>query len=181
VSEPGFTKLGEELRVQGHHFTVMTARFRGPAGEEFERDIVHHPGAVAVVALHEDRSVTLVRQFRAALDHHLLELPAGLRDVHGEPEARTAARELAEEAGLLAGELEHLATVHVAPGLSDETVTVFLARDLEEVLADRQGVEEQAMTVERVGLAEALVMVEEGRITDAKTIIGLTFAERRLR
>jgi len=181
VNEPGFTKLGEELRAQGHHFTLVTARFRGPDGEEFERDVVHHPGAVAVVPLHDDGSVTLVRQFRASLDHDLLELPAGLRDVDGEHEARTAERELEEEAGLAAGRLEHLVTAHIAPGLSDETISIFLGRDLRAVAHDRQGVEEQAMTVERLSLRDALAMVADGRLTDAKTIIGLSLVERRLR
>ncbi|MEO7572792.1 MAG: NUDIX hydrolase [Acidimicrobiales bacterium] len=177
----GFTKLGEDELVRGHIFTVVKARFRGPGGDEFERHIVHHPGAVAVVPLHDDGSVTLVRQYRAALDRDLLELPAGTRDVEGEPEARTAERELTEEAGLRAGTIEHLVTLHNAPGLSDEAVTVFLAQDLRGVADDRQGVEEEAMTVERIALSEALAMVDDGRITDAKTIIGLTLTERRLR
>jgi ADP-ribose pyrophosphatase len=179
VNQPGFVKLGEELRARGHHFTFVTARFRGPHGDEFERDVVRHPGAVAVVPLHDDRTVTLVRQFRAALDHDLLELPAGLRDVDGEADERTAERELAEEAGLAAGSLEHLVTYHTAPGLSDETLTVFLGRHLRAVVDDRQGVEEEAMTVERVSLEDALAMVADGRITDGKTIIGLTLTAQR--
>ena len=181
MTDPGFTKLGEEPRAQGHHFRLVAARFRGPDGEEFERDVIHHPGAVAVVPLHDDGTVTLVRQFRAALDRDLLELPAGVRDVHGEAEARTAEREMEEEVGLAAASMEHLVTLHSAPGFCDETVSVFLGRDLREVTDDRQGVEEQAMTVERMPLVEALAMVEDGRITDSKTIIGLTLTERRLR
>lgn len=176
----GFTKLDEEELARGHLFTVVKARFRGPDGEEFERHVVHHPGAVAVVPLHDDGTVTLLRQYRAALEHDLLELPAGTRDVHGEDEQRTAERELVEEAGLAASSLEHLVTLHNAPGLSDETVSVFLAQGLTEVADDRQGVEEESMTVERVPLADALAMVDDGRITDAKTIIGLALTARRL-
>ncbi len=86
-----------------------------------------------------------------------------------------------EEAGLAAGSIENLVTLHNAPGMSDETVTVFLAQGLSEVADDRQGVEEESMTVERIALTEALAMVDDGRITDAKTIIGLTLTERRLR
>ncbi len=177
----GFAKLSEEELLRGHLFTVVKARFRSPGGDDFERHVVHHPGAVAVVPLHEDGTITLVRQYRAALDHDLLELPAGTRDVAGEPEARTAERELVEEAGLAAGSIENLVTLHNAPGMSDETVTVFLAQGLSEVADDRQGVEEESMTVERIALTEALAMVDDGRITDAKTIIGLTLTERRLR
>jgi 8-oxo-dGTP pyrophosphatase MutT (NUDIX family) len=175
----GFTKLGEEELVRGHVFSVVKARFRGPGGEEFERHVVHHPGAVAVVPLHDDGTVTLVRQYRAALEHDLLELPAGTRDLADESERTTAERELVEEAGLAASTIEHLVTFHNAPGLSDEAVVVFLARGLTEVPDDRQGVEEEAMVVERIPLADALVMIGDGRITDAKTIIGLTLVARR--
>lgn len=180
MSRPtGFTRLGEEERARGYAFTVVKARFRGPDGTEFERDIIRHVGAVAVVPLHDDGSVTLVRQYRASLDHDLLELPAGVSDVSGEPDARTAAREMAEEAGLAAASLEHLVTIHIAPGMSDERIALFLGRDLTTVADDRQGEEEQAMTVERVALREAIAMIGDGRITDAKTVIGLLLTERR--
>jgi ADP-ribose pyrophosphatase len=174
----GFTKLGEEELVRSKVFRVVRSRFRGPDGDEFERHIVHHPGAVAVVPLHDDGTVTLVRQYRVALEDDLLELPAGTKDVEGEAERVTAERELAEEAGLAADRVEHLTTFHNAPGMSDETVSIFLARDLREVAHDRQSVEEHAMTVERLSLDEALGMIEDGRITDAKTIIGLTLTAR---
>jgi len=175
----GFTRLGEEELVRGHVFSVVKVRFRGPGGEEFERHVIRHPGAVAVVPLHDDGTVTLVRQYRAALDHDLLEVPAGTRDLADEVEQRTAERELVEEAGLAASSLEHLVTFHNAPGLSDEAVVVFLARGLTEVADDRQGVEEEAMVVERIALSDALVMIDDGRITDAKTIIALTLVARR--
>ncbi len=177
----GFTKVGEEELVRGHVFRVVRSRFSGPDGDEFERTIVHHPGAVAVVPLHDDGTVTLVRQYRVALEQELLEVPAGTCDVDGEAWQTTAERELAEEAGLAAGRVEHLATFHNAPGMSDERIIVFLARDLRVVPHDRQSAEEHAMTVERIPLDEALAMVVDGRLTDAKTIIGLTLAERRLR
>jgi ADP-ribose pyrophosphatase len=175
-----FTKLGEVELVRSHVFQVVRTTFADDAGDEFERTIVRHPGAVAVVPLHDDGTVTLVRQYRPALDATLLELPAGTRDVPGEPEAVTAARELAEEAGLSAGRMDELTTVHNAPGMSDETIALFLARDLGVVPHDRQSVEEHAMTVERTPLAVLLDMVAEGALTDAKTIIGLTLTARRL-
>ena len=177
----GFTKVGEEELARGHVFRVVRSRFSGPDGGEFERTIVHHPGAVAVVPLHDDGTVTLVRQYRVALEDELLEIPAGTRDVDGEDLQVTAERELAEEAGLAAGRVEHLTTFHNAPGMSDERIIVFLARDLREVPHDRQSAEEHAMTVERIPLGEALAMVADGRLTDAKTIIGLTLTEQRLR
>jgi len=179
ASDAGFTKLGEEEVARGFHFTVARALFRTRSGDEFTRDVVHHPGAVAVVPLHADGTVSLVRQFRAALDADLLELPAGLRDVAGEAPEQTARRELVEEVGLEAGLLEHLVTFHNSPGFCDEDVVVFLATGLRVVPHDRQGVEEEALTVERMPVGEALTMVDDGRITDAKTIIGLALVARR--
>ena len=176
-----FAKLGEQEIATGFRFTVVRGRFRGPDGEEFERDVVHHPGAVAVVPLHDDGTVTLVRQYRASLDSELLEVPAGLRDVDGEDDELTAARELQEEAGLAAGRLERLVGFHNSPGFCDEQVVVFLATELTEVPDDRHGAEEQLMTLERVPLADALAMVDDGRITDAKTIIGLLLTDGRPR
>lgn len=174
-----FARIADVEVHRGFRFSVHRVRYRAADGTEFERDVVRHPGAVAAVPLHDDGTVTLVRQFRAALDGSLLELPAGLRDVEGEPDERTAERELIEEAGLAAGRLELLTTFHNSPGFCDESVSVYLATGLREVDHDRQGIEEQLMTTERVSLDDALAMVDDGRITDAKTIIGLTLTARR--
>lgn len=179
MAHPHFTKLSEVELLRGYAFRACKARFRGPDGTEFERDVLHHPGAVAVLPLHADGTVTLVRQYRPALDADLVEIPAGIRDVDGEDDRTTAARELVEEAGLQAGHLELLATFHNAPGYCDESVAIFLATELTAVADDRQGAEEQVMTVERLPLAEALAWVDDGRITDAKTIIGLGTLARR--
>ena len=175
----GFAKLREEVIAHGFRFTVARAWFRAADGSEFERHIVHHPGAVAILPLHTDDTITMVRQFRAALDGDLLELPAGLRDVDGEDDATTAARELIEETGLAAGRLEPLVTFHNSPGYCDETVSVFLATELRAVDEDRQGIEEEAMVIERLPLAEVMAMADDGRITDAKTLIGLGALLRR--
>jgi 8-oxo-dGTP pyrophosphatase MutT (NUDIX family) len=174
-----FTKVADTQVHRGFRFTVNQVRYRADDGTEFDRDVVRHPGAVAVVPLHDDDTVTLVRQFRAALDGDLLELPAGLRDVSGESDQRTAERELIEEVGLAADHFEPLVTFHNSPGFCDETVGVFLATGLHPVDDDRQGIEEQHMTVERLPLHDTLAMIADGRITDAKTIIGLTLTARR--
>lgn len=175
-----FTLVADTEVHRGFRFTVHEVRYRAMDGTEFDRDVVRHPGAVAVVPLHDDGTVTLVRQFRAALDGELLELPAGLRDVEGEPDETTAERELIEEAGLAPGRLEALVRFHNSPGFCDELVSVFLATDLREVDHDRQGIEEQHLTLERMPLPDALAMVADGGITDAKSIIGLTLTARRL-
>ncbi len=175
-----FTRVADSEVHRGYRFTVHRVRYRAATGEEFDREVVHHPGAVAIVPLHDDGTVTLVRQFRAALDRELLELPAGLRDVEGEPDERTAERELVEEAGLAADRLELLVTFHNSPGYCDETVSVFLATGLHEVDHDRHGIEEHHMTIERLPVEDVLAMIRTGLVTDAKTIIGLSLVADRL-
>ena len=174
-----FRHLDERVLHEGHVITLVEGRYEGPDGSEFTREVVHHPGAVSVVPLHADGTVTLVRQYRAAIDDLLLELPAGKRDVAGEAPELTAQRELAEEVGLVAGRIELLAEFLNSPGFSDEHSWCFLATDLLEVAADLQGIEEEHMTVERVPLADVPAMIADRRLLDAKTIIGLTLALAR--
>jgi ADP-ribose diphosphatase len=168
-----FRIAGERAAWAGRRITAAVLEVEGPGGARHEREVVHHPGAVGIVPVHGDGTVTLVRQYRAALDREMWEIPAGLRDVAGEPTDETARRELAEEVGLRAGRLEHLVTFHNSPGFSDEAVVIYVATDLTPVPDDRQGAEEEAMLVERVLLAEARAMVADGRITDAKTVIAV--------
>lgn len=176
----GFRLVDEETIHQGAVIRTASGTFEAPDGTRFQRDLVHHPGAVAVVALQEDRSVVLVRQYRAAIDRWLLEIPAGKRDVPGEAPEVTAGRELAEEVGRRAGRLERLATFHNSAGFSDEYTWLYLATDLTETPLDRQGVEEQSMTVETVPLSAVDDLIASGELTDAKTVIGLLLTQRRL-
>ena len=174
-----FRIVEERPAWRGRRISVAVLEVDGPDGQRFEREIVHHPGAVAMVPLHEDGTVTLVHQFRAAVDHTMWEIPAGMRDVADELPEDTAQRELAEEVGLRAGRLEYVARFHNSVGFSDESVVIYLATELSEVADDRQEAEEQHMDVERVPLATALAMVDDGRITDAKTVIALLTLARR--
>lgn len=170
----GFVHLDDELVHRGAVIALYRSRFAAPDGTGFEREIVRHPGAVSVVPLHDDGRVVLVRQYRAALDDVLLEIPAGKRDVPDEDPATTAARELAEEVGLRAGRLELLARFHNSVGFTDEESFVYLGTELTEADMDRQGVEEAHMDVVEVPLADTAEMIAAGRVTDAKTVIGLT-------
>ena len=173
---PPFRKVGEAARFEGSLFRVASVEFEGPDGDRFERDVVHHPGAVVVVPLTDDGKVIMVRQFRAAIDSDLLEIPAGKRDVAGEATEVTAARELAEEVGRRAGRLDLLARFYNSPGFTDELTYLYLARRLEEVPLDRQGHEEQQMSVEEIPLADVPRLISAGEIVDAKTIIGTALA-----
>lgn len=178
----GFRKVSEELTYDGDFIKVAKGTFEGPDGSTFEREYNRHRGAVAVVALTGDGGeVALVRQYRAAVDALLLEIPAGLLDVDGEEPESAARRELEEEVGLrAAGDLELLTDYTVAAGFSDHRVIVYLARATEPCGHDRQGPEEQEMTVEHVRLTDVPRLVADGTITDAKTIIGLLLARERL-
>ena len=170
---PQFRKVAERQVFQGSLIQVSETHFEGPDGDRFDRDVVHHPGAVVVVPLGADRRVTMVRQYRAAIEGELLEVPAGKRDVDGEPTEVTARRELAEEVGLSAGRVDLLARFYNSPGFTDEFTWLYLARDLTPVPHDRQGAEEQVMTVETISLDDVVDMISAGQIIDAKSIIGL--------
>lgn len=176
---PGFRRVAEETLYAGSLIRVARETFEDPGGERFDREVVHHPGAVVVVPLSERDTVLMVRQYRAAVGAELLEVPAGKRDVAGEPTEVTAQRELAEEVGRQAGRLELLARFYNSPGFCDEHTWLYLARDLREVPTDRQGAEERRMTVEEIPLADTPRLVAAGEIVDAKSIVGLCLARER--
>jgi ADP-ribose pyrophosphatase len=181
VTSP-FRQLDERELYRGSLVTVARGRFQAPDGSTFEREVVHHPGAVAVVpVVHPDAGeVLLVRQYRAAVDRDLLEIPAGKRDVGGEAPVDTARRELMEEVGCRAGRLELMAEFYNSPGFSDEHSFVYLALDLARTEKDAQGVEEQHMSIEHVELDDVPALIRAGVLVDAKTIIGLTLARNAL-
>ena len=110
--DPPFRAAGEDVVYQSRLLRVARGRFVAPDGAEFERDVVHHPGWVAVVPMTADGQVICVRQYRPALGTWLLEIPAGICDVDGEEPELTARRELAEEAGVAAERVELVATIH---------------------------------------------------------------------
>jgi ADP-ribose pyrophosphatase len=177
---PVFTPTGEETVHRGWFIRVQRATFLDPDGVPFERDIVRHPGAVAVVAVTDDDAVVLVRQYRPAMDRWLLEVPAGTCDVDGEPPESTAGRELAEEVGYRAERLSLLVSTAVTPGFCDEVTHVYLATGLRSVPTGRQGAEEVFMQVVEVPLGDVDAMVDDGAIVDATTILGVALARRHL-
>jgi ADP-ribose pyrophosphatase len=175
-----FRYLGEEPIFDGYIIKVANGRFAAPDGTVFERDIVRHPGAVSVVPYHGDGTVTMVRQYRAALDMLLLEIPAGKRDVADEEPVLTAHRELAEEVGLRAGRMVPLVEFVNSAGFTDEYSHVFLGTELSVVERDVQGIEEENLTVERINLDDVPAMIADHRLLDIKSIIGLTMLISRL-
>ena len=182
MSGSPFRPVGEDLIYKGYIITVLNGEFEGPGGERFRRDIVRHPGAVAVVPVEDGPDgdhVFLVRQYRATIDADLWEIPAGKRDVSDEPTEVTAHRELAEEIGRRAASMELLINVYHSPGFCDEYGWIYLATGLSEVPLERDGLEEQFMEMARVPAAEAVAMALDGRITDAKSIAGILATARK--
>jgi ADP-ribose pyrophosphatase len=181
----GFRHLGDTDVHQGYVWRVVVAEFESPNGESFRRDIVRSPGAVGVVPLVFDPeglpSVVLVRQYRPPYQRNLIEIPAGMRDVPGEPPAETGRRELIEEAGLDAGEMVHLLDMIPSPGMTDSVCSIFLATECSPVEHKRHGPEEEEMELLHLPLEDALAMIDGGEISDAKTVAGLLATERRLR
>ncbi len=148
-------------------------------GSRHQREIVAHPGAVAIVAVDDEDRVLLVRQFRTAAERTLLEIPAGTRDVDEatgdvEDPDRTAARELEEETGQRATTWLGLGAFWPAPGFSTEVIHLYLATGLSSAVEGRLGPDDdEALVVVRVPFEAAVSAAEDGRIADAKSIVGL--------
>jgi ADP-ribose pyrophosphatase len=166
---------------QAGFLSLVEARVEGPDGD-FTRWYVRHPGAVVAVPIERDRATAvLVRQFRVATGSAVLEVPAGKRDVAGEPLETTAARELEEEIACRPGRLTKLCEFYNSPGFCDEYTHLFVALDLEPLAEARATTaEEAAMSIERVPLDDVEMLIAAGEIVDAKTIVGLLLARRFL-
>jgi 8-oxo-dGTP pyrophosphatase MutT (NUDIX family) len=164
-----FERIGSEVVWEGKVARVRVDRFRYDNGEEADREVVEHPGAVAVIA-HDGERIFLVRQPREAVNEPaLLELPAGKLDVEDEEPLDTAKRELAEEIGKGARSWRHLTRFYTSPGFADEECHLFLATDLFDESAE-SGHEERIEVVEEP-LAELDRVIRECR--DAKSLVGL--------
>lgn len=172
-----FERLDSTTVYTGHQANVYKRTFRHEDGEEVVREVVGHPGAVAIVA-HDGRDVWLVAQPREAVERpDMLELPAGKRDVDGESLLDTAKRELAEEIGKGAREWERLISFHSSPGFSDEEVHVFLATDLYDEAAEVDENERIDIVRHPLDSLDSLIALT----SDAKTLIGIYELRRRLR
>ncbi len=168
--------LAVEELYHGRIFDVSLYTVR--EGEKtYQREVVHHPGGACAVAVFDDQTVALVRQYRHPTVRYVLELPAGRLEAPERPED-CAARELEEEIGVRAGRMEKLAEFFTTPGFCEEKLWVYLATELSE--AEQSLEEDELVEVSRISFPRALEMIASGEIEDAKTIIGLTMAARRL-
>lgn len=181
MSAPGeheFQVVGSKDVYQGRVVGLRVDEVAMPGGGVAKREVVEHLGAVAVVALDEQQRVAMIHQYRHPIGRRLLELPAGLLDVEGEPPLLTAQRELAEEAGLAAARWDTLVDVAASAGFTDEVVRVFLARELTEVeRPELEDDEEADIVLHRVPLADAVRMTLAGELINGATVGGILAAD----
>jgi 8-oxo-dGTP pyrophosphatase MutT (NUDIX family) len=168
--------LGTEPLHEGEHVALVSKRYRRADGSEVEREVVEHPGSVAVLA-HDEEFAYLVGQPREAVEEdRLLEIPAGTLDVEGESELECAKRELAEEAELRAEEWRLLHVIYPSPGILSEKVTIFEATGLSPASGERD--EDEDIEIVRLDLADIHRALPE--IRDATTVIALLRLKEKL-
>ncbi|MBZ0307037.1 MAG: NUDIX hydrolase [Anaerolineae bacterium] len=165
--------LNTRMIYTGDHVVIVEKEVRLPTGGIQQKVVIQHPGAVAIVPLTDDGQVILIRQYRLSVGDYLYEIPAGTLE-QGEDPRLCAERELQEEAGFFPGTLIPLTGFYVAPGGSTEYIHVFLARDLRPSLLNKDDDEEIEVTV--MPMQQALAMITQNEIRDAKTITGLLYA-----
>ncbi|HEY4760205.1 MAG TPA: NUDIX hydrolase [Thermoguttaceae bacterium] len=167
-----------EIVFQARRFKIERVVQVCPNGEEHIREIVRHPGAVVILPFLDDGRVVLVRNYRVAVDETLIELPAGTLDYSSDSRL-TAERELAEETGYRAGNMRHLLTFCMSPGILDEKMHLYLATSLTPgEMAPEPGEEIQPFLCT---WEEVLTFIRRGEIRDAKSLVGLLYYERFLR
>lgn len=164
------TAQPRKVLLETERFSVEMVTRTARHGAQWERAVVRHPGAVTIVPITNDGSVCLIRNYRVAVEQTLVELPAGTLEP-GEPPEQTAARELVEETGFRPARLTPLQSFFMSPGILDERMHLFVAEELTYVGAAREETEEIENLV--VSWPEALRMVRDGQIQDAKTLVGL--------
>lgn len=172
-----FELIKSELLLQGRAFKVKRDTLKTPDGRETKLEIVEHGGSVVLIPIDHAGNLLFVRQYRHAAGGDLLELPAGTRDGE-EPFEECAAREIREETGLEAGDLQKVGEFYLVPGYSTEFMAVFLATDLKD--NPLQADDDEFLEVEKIPLKQAIEMAEQGRIQDAKSLAALLLARSHL-
>ena len=165
---------GEQV-FDGNLLKVYRDDVRLPDGSHGQREYIKHPGAVAIVPLFDDGSILLERQFRYPHHKVFIEVPAGKLEPN-EPHLETAKRELLEETGYTARDWKHLATIHTAIAYTNEAIDLFIARQLAKTGGAQLDAGEFVETIV-VPFDEAIAMVKDGRITDAKTVAALLWVK----
>lgn len=162
--------LSTQPIFQGKIISLQVDTVKLPNGGEATREIIRHPGAVAVLALTPDDRMLVVEQYRKPLEKSQIEIPAGKLDPGEEPE-QCARRELVEETGYTCGSLRHLSSFYTSPGFADELLHLYVAEELTK--GEAQPDEDEFLEIEAITLEQAQQYMAEGRISDAKTIMAV--------
>ena len=165
-------KLSSEVKFDGKLIKV-TYDIADVNGKEAWREVVHHPGASAVVAIDEDNRIIMEKQFRYALEDYLLEIPAGKLDA-GEDPLVCAKRELEEETGIIASEWISLGTIATSPGFCNEVIHLYVAKGLSK--GEIHWDEDEYVEIERYTFDELLQCINEEKVKDSKTLSALLLA-----
>lgn len=168
--------LSNETIYHGKVFDISVAEIRENE-TTYQREIVNHHGSAVIIPVYADHTIALVRQYRHAAQEYLLEIPAGTLS-EGEAPARGAARELEEEIGVRAGNIENLCEFYVSPGFLTEKMNLFMATDLTDSVQNLD--EDEFLLIERLSFPQAFEKIRNNEIRDAKTIIGLILAGAKL-
>ena len=147
-----------------------------PNGKTSKREIIKHPGAVAILAITEENKIVMVRQYRKALERIIVEIPAGKLEAGEQPEV-TAVRELEEETGYECDKLTHLISFYTSPGFADELVHLYIAKQLKKKQKPADLDEDEFLDVLEVTLEEAIIMLDDNQIYDAKTAYAIQFLQ----
>lgn len=170
------TTLSSKEIFKGRIIDLYVEEVELPNGKTSSREIVKHPGAVAVIAITPENKIVMVEQFRKPLGRTLVEIPAGKLEKGEQPEA-TARRELEEETGYTCGELQPLISFYTSPGFADELVHLFIAENLEKLTNAAELDEDEFLEVMEVTLEEAQEMMQNKRIFDAKTAYAVQYLQ----
>ncbi|MGD6795333.1 NUDIX hydrolase [Metabacillus indicus] len=169
------TKTSEKL-FSGRIIDLYLEEVELPNGKTSTREIIKHPGAVAVLALTKDKKLVMVQQYRKAMERVLVEIPAGKLEKGELPEV-TAKRELEEETGYTTQSLQHLISFYTSPGFADELVHVYYTEDLQLLEEKAELDEDEFVDVLEVTLEEAQQLIDEQRIFDAKTAYAVQYLQ----
>lgn len=173
---PPVKRLDRQLKYTGTILKIYEDRVEAN-GHEARWDFIHHDGAAAVVAVNDEGKLLMVRQYRNALDRETLEIPAGKLDAPGEPKIECAYRELEEETGYRCENLEYLMSLNTTVAFCDEAIDIFVARNL---IPSKQHLDEdEVINVEAWSVEDLEELIFSGKLTDGKTIAGITAYARK--
>lgn len=168
--------LNSQTIFTGKIISLQVDDVKLPDGKKAKREIVKHPGAVAILALTNDKRIILVKQYRKALERSLIEIPAGKQEAGEQPE-KTALRELEEETGYVCSTLEHIQSFYTSPGFADEIIHLYFAKHLKKKENPLQVDEDEFVELMEVSLDEALQLIADKKIYDAKTIFAIQYLQ----